>query len=198
MNTKHHKIHNKLCRPLKALLFLQCPAPAWPDCGHGRPPAPASRPWMALGAAHTPTSCSVAEHTHAAPRRSAGARTPTSPWRVFLIATWTRSSQSPLKWPARVHSAPYPTHFKSNYTSLYLHYIHLYSCSTYHALSSALSLADNQHTSIWLLYPLCLSLFLDQFNHPFLHLFLGISNNSNLSLLLSVAVFQIHPCAAFM
>lgn len=114
------KHHNKPCRPLRALLFLQCPAPAWPDFGPGRPPAPASHLSTALGAARIPTTCSVAEHTRAAPRRSVGARTLTSPWRVFLTVTWTRSSLSPPKWHARVHSVPYHMHLTSNHTSLYL------------------------------------------------------------------------------
>ncbi len=131
-----------------SLLFLQCPVPAWPDFGHERPPAPASRPSMALGAVHTPTICSVAEHTPAAPRRSAGAHTPMSPWRVFPTAMWTRSSQRPPKWHARVHSALYPVHLNPIiphyiYTQVAsLHLSNLYPSSICHALSSALFLAE--------------------------------------------------------
>lgn len=103
-----------------SLLFLQCPVPAWPDSVHGRAPAPASRPTRAPGAAHTPMTCSVAGYTRAAPRRSAGAHTPTSPWRVFPAVTWTTSSQSQLKWHVRAHSALNPLHLNQTIP----HYLH--------------------------------------------------------------------------
>lgn len=73
--------------------------PVWPDCAQGRPPAPASRLLMALEAAHTPTSCHVAKHTHAG-LRSVGARKQTSPWRASPLTTCARPYPS-LKWRAR-------------------------------------------------------------------------------------------------
>lgn len=110
-----------------SFFFFQCPVPAWPDFAPGQPPAPASHPSMALGAAHTPTSCSVAGHSHTAQRTSVGAHTLMSLWRASPTITSIRASQSPLKWRARARSALNPMHL----TQIIPHYRILHTVFTY-------------------------------------------------------------------
>lgn len=108
---KHLKLYmqNITCGKL-SLCFLQCPVPVWPDSVHGQPQVPASHPSMALGAAHTPTSCSVAVHSHTAHRRSVDAHTLTFLWRLPPTVTRIRAYQSPLKWHAKGHYVLRPMH----------------------------------------------------------------------------------------
>lgn len=131
-----------------SLLFLQCPAPAWPDCVHGRAPAPASHPLRALGAAHTPT-------------RSVGAHTLMSPWIVFPTAMWT-TSQSPLRWHVRAPSTLNPMHLYH----IIPHYINPDSFPLSCPFICTILKGHRSHLHVTLLYPL----FLHQFNHHFQHL----------------------------
>lgn len=139
-----------------SLLFLQCPVPAWLDLGHEQPPSPVS---MALGAAHTPTSCNEAEHTHTAPRTSIGPHT-LAPWSIL------HRPHRPIKWHAREHYA-------LNGMQLLISYLIIFTriASLCHALFFALTLAER--SLFPLLYHLCLFLFLQLFNHHFLHFSVG-------------------------
>lgn len=148
--------------------------PVWPDCAQGRHPAPASPLLMALEAAHTPTSCHVAKHTHAG-LRSVGARTQTSPWRASPPTTCARPYPS-LKWRARRQPLILVSRTQTHSNASWLE---MKCSSSHHTLSFT-------HNALWpALSDFCFCLLI--FPLASLHI-KSLSNSTKLSLLLSVLV----------